>query len=505
MPSLLVLTIFVVVAVATAALNKKGLVQKLQEVSRSGDSKEMQRALDTAIADLEAQELSDEAEEEAKLKVYAPVDTSAPGYKLPIVYVFTVSAVFCEYGLPDYIKHSLIQSVMSQHDAEVILVGNYQECPKLKQHTDLLSGVRQIDIFSLASRRMKLFHAHSSDMFQDDGAGNLWVTSALRFFLLEDMMLKHHMTEVMHIEADNMLYGRYTDLLDVFRKGYAKLCAQPLNSNKTFMTASVLWIKDLHAIRHFNDFLLAVATNKMKYFKDRNVPKFQLDSLEKIREKDEYPDSKGKEKGLWDLYLSWLRPYSCCKYGGVKQDEKGMGIRPFAINEMSLMAFYHELYPANFQLLPVIPNYPYQLNRHISNITEFSPAGRESGPDTKGGIWDPNSWGQYLGGTSSKNGRDKGFTDSSHIAGIAIRIAQCKPHMICGKRGIHMLPENRRVIGNGTLPALECYTAPHVRCGNFDEESDEDKKGSQWTPLWNLHVHSKHTENYVSEPCECVR
>jgi hypothetical protein len=233
-----------------------------------------------------------------------------------------------------------------------------------------------------------------------------------------------------------------------------------------------------------------------------------MQALAKIAKDDIYEDSKGKEKGLWDLYLWWIRPYSCCKHGGVKQDAKGNGIKPFAINEMSLMAFYHEIYAARFQLLPVVPDFNYPLNRHIVNITEHSPFGRESGPNTNGGVWDPNSWGQYLGGTSSKGGRDKGFTDSSHIAGIAIRIANCKPHMICGEKGVHMLPEKRRVASNGTSPALECYTAPHVKCGNMDEEKDGStisgaNKGDEWAPIWNLHVHSKHTENYASHPCEC--
>lgn len=26
---------------------------------------------------------------------------------------------------------------------------------------------------------------------------------------------------------------------------------------------------------------------------------------------------------------------------------------------------------------------------------------------------------------------------------------------------------------------------------------------SNWTPLWNLHVHSKHTADYRSIPCTC--
>jgi hypothetical protein len=50
-----------------------------------------------------------------------------------------------------------------------------------------------------------------------------------------------------------------------------------------------------------------------------------MQALAKIAKDDIYEDSKGKEKGLWDLYLWWIRPYSCCKHGGVKQDAKGNG------------------------------------------------------------------------------------------------------------------------------------------------------------------------------------
>ena len=114
---------------------------------------------------------------------------------------------------------------------------------------------------------MKLFHSRSTDMFQDDGAGNLWVTSALRFFLLEDYMIDYNIAEIMHIEgmyvlylygtymfvchavmspnyttdifsyfksyshfyfyhllhntADNMLYGSFTEIINIFRNGYS--------------------------------------------------------------------------------------------------------------------------------------------------------------------------------------------------------------------------------------------------------------------------------------------
>ena len=193
-----------------------------------------------------------------------------------------------------------------------------------------------------------------------------------------------------------------------------------------------------------------------------------------------------------------------------------MGLKPFAINEMSLMAYFHELFPQSFNLLSVVPTYPYLKNRHIIDVGAYAPDGKEAnegkGVDM-GGIWDPNSWGQYIGSTSNKNGRDKGFTDGSHIAGIAIRIAKCKPHMMCGNESTHALPQSKWQKGDpatggtggtaeasaaGGHAALKCYTAPFVKCGDIESEVQGD-----WVPLWNLHVHSKHTENYISRPCEC--
>lgn len=425
--------------------------------------------------------------------------TKSPKTGVPIVYVFTVSQRACEKGLPAYIKFSLEQAVLTQYESDVILVSNYKECSKVRQSSDLIEGLIQIDTASLHSQRLDKFANLSTNIFQDDGYGNLWVTSALRFFFLETMMEQHGYKDIMHIEADNLLYGNLNAIIEIFRKNFKGLAATPLNSNKTFMTASVFWIPSLEIMRFFNDYLLAIVENTV----------FQMAS--------------NHPKGLWLMYLDWLRPYACCKHGGVQQDKNGMGLKPFAINEMSLMAYFHELFPDSFNLLAVVPQYPYLKNKHIIDVGQYAPTGKEAnaaGGKDMGGIWDPNSWGQYIGGTSNKNGRDKGFTDGSHIAGVAIRIAKCKPHMMCGNSSTHLLPQTKwrkeegasKAVAPGMptveseseishpAPAkeLKCYTAPFVKCGDINDEVVSD-----WVPLWNLHVHSKHTENYVSKPCEC--
>ena len=95
----------------------------------------------------------------------------------------------------------------------------------------------------------------------------------------------------MHIEADNLLYGKYSSLLDTLRNGYPTLAATPLNANKSFITASVFWIANLMSLVKFNDFLLSLGHN--------------------------YNDN-------WKKYLKWLRFFACCRHGGVDPDETGI-------------------------------------------------------------------------------------------------------------------------------------------------------------------------------------
>ena len=145
-------------------------------------------------------------------------------------------------------------------------------------------------------------------------------------------------------------------------------------------------------------------------------------------------------------------------------------------------------------------------------------------------IFDLGSWGHFLGNTHSKNGRDVGFKDSASIAGQALRTnPSCVAIMMCSNV---TLPERdlridgaRAFVNSSTTPASsaavappsishtnrnksagrslltatstsgggDCYTAPFVRCNESDP----------WTPIWNLHVHSKQTEKFRSVSCRC--
>jgi len=285
----------------------------------------------------------------------------------------------------------------------VVLATNFKECPLIARSVSKITELIRVDTSEIWSNRTAAFANMSTRVFQADHRGELWLTSAWRFLILEDLMVSRNYTEMLHVEADNTLYGDIASLLSVLRRDYP-LAATPLTASKHFVTASVFWVSNVTSLLHFNDYLMSMITNEGDLYKD---------------------------------YLLWLRKYACCKKGGVDPDQHGNGIKPFAINEMSMLAFYHHEHPSEFKLFPVVPAHPYITNRYVANMSDYGPGGLQVGPATGHGVWDPNSWGQLLGGTSSKNGRDKGFTDSSHIAGQAIRLNDCTIRMLCGNQSAY--------------------------------------------------------------------
>ena len=221
------------------------------------------------------------------------------------MFVYIIDSYVCKNGLPAYIKLSLEQAIEHQPDCDVILLSNYGECPQISILADTVDHLVKLDINDTMSTRTQDFHGLSNKIFQLDNP--LWLTSALRFFYLEDLMVEYNYRELIHIEADNMMYGKMTSILDVLRKDYIGIAATPLTARKTFITASVFWVHNLRSLRHFNDYLYGIGSNTT---------------------------------GQWSEYSAYMKLHHGGKKGGVDPDENGVGIKPYAINEMSMMGFY---------------------------------------------------------------------------------------------------------------------------------------------------------------------
>ena len=291
--------------------------------------------------------------------------SSAVLLRLPILYVYSFVEAICSTGLPDYLKVALEQAIYTQFDSEIFFASNFAECEVVYNASRIINHLNLVDTTYIESNRTKLFRNSLQHMVVRDKGGELWMTSALRFFLIEDVMRFMGFNEVMHVEGDNLLYGELTSILPVLRTGYPRLAATPLTHPKVFITASVFWVANITALIEFNNYLLNLGNNK---------------------------------NGLWEEYCLWLARNGGGKSGvGVDPISIKIGIKPFAINEMSMLAYYHSSHPSELKLLPVVPKYNYGItyvNRYIFNISEYGPFGRQVGPQTGEGIWDSGSWGQ---------------------------------------------------------------------------------------------------------------
>ena len=282
--------------------------------------------------------------------------------KFPIVLVHLVSKKGCHRTLPIYIKYSIQQAIKTQIDCQIILISNFNECnDTLKAQLSSIKYLKLIDIDTISSNKTTKSLTYITKFFsheeKDENIRKLWIYSAFRFFVLEDLIRKYDYKSVLHLEADNMLYVPIINLLPGLYRFYPSLAATILDARSTFITASVLWVPSLSAIETFNNFIITVLNNETDVFHD---------------------------------YTSWLKKHHCCKRGTNL-------VKPAALNEMSLIAYYYRTYPQQFMLFPILPTANYVTNRFTTNLTAYSVDGNKVGPMVGNSIWDSGSWGQNLG------------------------------------------------------------------------------------------------------------
>jgi len=238
------------------------------------------------------------------------------------------------------------------------------------------------------------------------------------------------------------------------------------------------------------------------------------DDLEEKRYSSSFYDKSvtgSKKRNIFDTYIETLgRRCGCCRNNGTFPDKKNemKTLKPHFVNEMSMMSFYRQMHPDRIHYLPVLPPAKFITNRWIGDMGKWaSPHGSMIAGPTLDGVWDPNSWGQRLGGTD-RGKDDTGFTDPAHIIAQGIMVTNCRVRMRCSnrmsKKWMNSDPAETGAIQASTFvddatgqTNTTCWTQPLVSCG--------DENRGKWWPIWNLHVHSKLSSQFVSKHCRCER
>jgi hypothetical protein len=399
-----------------------------------------------------------------------------------IVFVYTTEEFFAPQGgclqnkLADYIPLSIETALFTQPDCQIILIASIHSCNKI------MGQIRKIKTLATAIKNQKLEVMDPRQIMSNNTRTfstrvkhfmgrlgmweNLYPSATARFPLLRDLMVQRDIKELMHLETDNILYPSLTGMLPDLRN-YKYVACQPLTKGAYFGTASALWIGSQEGIERM-----------VKYLYD-------------------LMDVKGK------LVKEWLTDhgmkYGRRKKGGLYPNRRGEGITSHYFNEMAMIGYYAFRDPVHMQWLAPLPpsDYPpkrrpaqFDLNPWKSAGTR-SAAGNHVGPPVMDVVWDPNSYGQFMGGTH-RGHRGAGFLEWDHLIGYAFVKNPCKARMVCSNAT--RTSELGHALLHPSLPG--CWTQPMVTCG-------KDEPGSPWYPIANLHVHSKQIQNFVPKPCAC--
>ena len=345
--------------------------------------------------------------------IFLSISASSQQQRLKVLFVHTSIPGSCG-PLPDYLKATLLQAKKSQYlnQSDVILLSNFKQCRwalhDLQNGGDLvLRTLMTAESFGIKSERTLEWEKMLKTIIPKGGSDeDILFTSLYRFFMLEDYMSNRNLTSnVLQLESDSFLYGDLSLLLPQLRR-YPKLALNP-SIHKKFLSASVLWVGDISSLRTFNNFLLSLGRN-----------------------------------GTGELihYTEWLREFACCKtaaHGGLFADEEGHnGIKPWAVSDKTLLAYYRHLHHREIALFPILPHGDFKTElgasastaaavglavhggggggggashhpHHVSmnNVSLYSVGGAEVGPDTGGRLFDSGGggWGAQFSASLDYN------------------------------------------------------------------------------------------------------
>lgn len=142
------------------------------------------------------------------------------------------SIVFIHIGktLPDYLETAVIQARLFNKECPIFLIGNEIALKRASE------GLVNSQITSVALETLHPLPEHfrfwqNSKLDRHDRDG-FWSHASERFFYLSELIGKFGLTDVFHLEYDNMLYVNLEELLPVFQKHYPGMAVTLDNDNR---------------------------------------------------------------------------------------------------------------------------------------------------------------------------------------------------------------------------------------------------------------------------------
>lgn len=126
------------------------------------------------------------------------------------------SIVFIHIGekLPPHLETAVCQARLFNKECSIILIANQ------KALTDLSPQLQQQDLLIVSCESLPQTPEHIKYRKNTVREKGLWRYSSERFLYLHDLAVKYQLSNIFHLENDNMLYVNLQELLPIFQTQY---------------------------------------------------------------------------------------------------------------------------------------------------------------------------------------------------------------------------------------------------------------------------------------------
>ncbi len=175
------------------------------------------------------------------------------------------SIVFVHIGqlLPSYLSVSLDQARLFNPESRIILIASAKAIISSPQKRNLNIEAIPCEALGLSPKHQEFLKLSNLDRKFREG---FWLHTTERFFYLETLMVKHKLTNVIHLENDNMLYINIEAILPTLQAHYPGLAATFDAPDRC--VPGFVYIKDAPALSSFTEFATAFSKQNNTHYND---------------------------------------------------------------------------------------------------------------------------------------------------------------------------------------------------------------------------------------------
>lgn len=168
--------------------------------------------------------------------------------------------VFVHLGqkMPDYLPAAVRQARLFNPTAPIYVVAS-QVAFLISRNALKGTSAIQVDVESLSLTEAHRTFLSNSKRSRRTG---LWLYSTERFFYLLELMKKESLTDVIHLESDNMLYVDIGELLPTLQAHYSGMIGATFDNDGRAI-AGLVYISDPEALEPFANFVASESSSSL--------------------------------------------------------------------------------------------------------------------------------------------------------------------------------------------------------------------------------------------------